>query len=279
MPEIWQDIQELDHKVPAKTQVYMMYQTQRMVRRCTRWFLRHRRKNLAISEGIEFFRSGVRELQKHVAKTLEEKEYKELEAKIDNMEKEGVPRKLASKVIYLSTMFSALDIVEMSKMTNLSIKLVAEVYYKLGAELELHWFLDQIVLQPVDNHWQAFARASFREDLDWQQRSLTVAVLQMTSGRKTAEEKINAWLEENEPMLARWRQMVADFRGSTVHEFAKFSVALRELAILVQSCIRNAASAQETALVAQKPTKTVEASNASKPAKAKTARKSKATNQ
>jgi glutamate dehydrogenase len=250
MPEIWQDIQSLDHKVPAKTQVYMMYQTQRMVRRCTRWFLRHRRKNLAISEGIEFFRSGVQELQKHVAKTLEEKEFKELESKIENMVKEGVPRGLASKVVYLSTMFSALDIVEMSKMTNLSIKLVAEVYYKLGAELELHWFLDQIVIQPVDNHWQAFARASFREDLDWQQRSLTVVVIQMTSEYKTAEDKINAWLTENEAMLARWRQMVADFRSSSVHEFAKFSVALRELAILVQSCIRNASSMQESILFA-----------------------------
>ena len=126
--------------------------------------------------------------------------------------------------------------------------MVADVYYKLGAELELHWFLDQIVLQPVDNHWQAFARASFREELDWQQRSLTVALIQMTPESKTAEQKIQSWLEENEELLDRWRQMVADFRSSSSHEFAKFSVALRELLILVQSCIRTAAVAQESAL-------------------------------
>jgi glutamate dehydrogenase len=86
--------------------------------------------------------------------------------------------------------------------------------------------------------------------LDWQQRSLTVVDIQMTSEYKTAEDKINAWLTENEAMLARWRQMVADFRSSSVHEFAKFSVALRELAILVQSCIRNASSMQESILFA-----------------------------
>jgi len=248
MDQLWEEIQALDHIVPAKTQVDMMYQTQRMVRRCTRWFLRHRRKNLAVQAGIDYFKSGVQELQKQVTKSLEQSESKGLETKIDKMVNEGVPRTLASKVTYLSTMFSALDIVEMAKMTSLSIKLVADVYYKLGAELELHWFLNQIVMQPVDNHWQAFARASFREELDWQQRSLTVAVIQMTTQSKTAEQKIQAWLESNEDLLSRWRQMVADFRSSSIHEFAKFSVALRELLILVQNCIRSAAIAQEASL-------------------------------
>ncbi|WP_144393407.1 NAD-glutamate dehydrogenase [Pleionea sediminis] len=253
MDKMWSDIQSLDHQVPARTQVDMMYQTQRMVRRCTRWFLRHRRKNLAINEGIEYFKSGVQELQKQVAKSLEESELKELEKKIDSMVNDGVPKPLASNVTYLSTMFSALDIVEMSKMTSLPIKMVADVYYQLGAELELHWFLNQIVSQPVDNHWQAFARASFREELDWQQRSLTVALIQMTSDCTTAEQKIQTWLDNNDELLNRWRQMVADFRASSSHEFAKFSVALRELVILVQNCIRSAAVAQETALNASRP--------------------------
>ncbi len=272
MDGMWRDIQSLDHKVPASTQVDMLYQTQRMVRRCTRWFLRHRRKNLAITEGIEYFKSGVQELQKQVAKSLEQSELEGLEQKIDTMASEGVPRKLASNVTYLSTMFSALDIVEMSKMTSLSIKMVADVYYQLGAELELHWFLNQIVSQPVDNHWQAFARASFREELDWQQRSLTVAVIQMTSGSTTADKKIETWLEDNDALLDRWRQMVADFRSSSSHEFAKFSVALRELVILVQNCIRSAAVAQESALTASAPmSKSI--TSAAKPKKKKTATK------
>ncbi|MCO7222983.1 NAD-glutamate dehydrogenase [Pleionea sp. CnH1-48] len=255
MPELWSEIKALDHKVPAEAQVHMLYQTQRMVRRCTRWFLRHRRKNLAIADGIQYFKEGVSELQDLVSTALEENELKGLEASIDKMEGQGAPRELAARVTYLSTMFSALDIVEMSKMTGMPIQMVAEVYYKLGAELELHWFLDQIVLQPVDNHWQAFARASFREELDWQQRSLTVAVLQLTHQTASADERISAWLEHNQILLDRWRQMVADFRSSSSHEFAKFSVALRELLILVQNCIRAAAVAQEGEMVDTAPEK------------------------
>ncbi|TQV76587.1 NAD-glutamate dehydrogenase [Aliikangiella marina] len=245
MPAMWKQIEALDHSIPAKIKHDMIYQTQRMVRRCTRWFLRHRRKNLEIKEGIEYFKEGVLELQKSIAKVLEKKENKGIEKSIAGWVAQGVPKKLAEKICYLSTMFSGLDIVEMAKLTGLNISLVAEVYFKLGAKLELHWFLEQINLQPVDNHWQAFARASFREDLDWQQRSLTVAVLHMSNKKANAEERIIAWIVENADLLTRWQSMLADFRSSGRHEFAKFSVALRELLILVQSSVRAAAIARE----------------------------------
>ncbi len=245
MPEIWKQIESLDHSVPASVKNNMFYQTQRMIRRCTRWFLRHRRKNLAISEGIEFFKTKVAELQKDIKNALDKSEVANIQKSIEQWGEQGVPDRLATRVSYLSTMFSALDIVEMSKLTGLNVSLVGEVYYKLGAKLELHWFLEQITLQPVDNHWQAFARATFREELDWQQRSLTVAVLHMSDKNANAEERIIAWIIENDALLARWQQMVADFRASSRHEFAKFSVALRELLILVQSSIRAAAIARE----------------------------------
>ncbi|PHS14031.1 MAG: NAD-glutamate dehydrogenase [Kangiella sp.] len=248
MPAIWKEIEALDHSVPADVRNAMFYQTQRMVRRCTRWFLRHRRKNLAISEGVEFFRTGVLELSKNIKNALDQGEVENINSGIANWVNKGVSEELATKVSYLSTIFSALDIVEVATMTSLKVSLVAEVYYKLGSKLELHWFLEQITKQPVDNHWQAFARATFREDLDWQQRSLTIAVLHMSSDETNAEKRINSWLDDNSNLLARWQQMVADFRASSRHEFAKFSVALRELLILVQSSIRAAAIAKEEEL-------------------------------
>jgi glutamate dehydrogenase len=245
MPAIWKEIEAIDHSVPSDVRNAMFYQTQRMVRRCTRWFLRHRRKNLAISDGVDFFKTGVLELSKNIKNVLDISEVKIINAGIANLVKKGVSEDLATKVSYLSTIFSALDIVEVATMTSLKVSLVAEVYYKLGSKLELHWFLEQITKQPVDNHWQAFARATFREDLDWQQRSLTVAVLHMSSEETSADKRINSWLSDNRNLLARWQQMVADFRASSRHEFAKFSVALRELLILVQSSIRAAAIAKE----------------------------------
>ncbi len=249
MTELWNAIEALGHSVPTKLQYYMIYQTQRMVRRCTRWLLRHRRKSLSIADGVAYFHDGVVELWNEVSDCLEENESKLLDKKVNDMAQQGVPKELASKIVYLSTIFSALDIVELSKTTYLPIKLVAEVFYKLGAELELHWFLDQIISQPVDNHWQAFARASLREDLDWHQRSLTLTVLQAKGNNTSASELIASWLNEQSDLLNRWNHMTADFRSNSSHEFAKFSVTLRELLILVQNSARRVSDQNENRII------------------------------
>lgn len=231
---LFESIEALDNKIPASVQTKMMFQARRIVRRATRWFVRNRRKDQSIDEVVNFFKSGVAELQKNVHKTLEAKEAQGIEKEIKELVEQGVPDKLAKQVSYLSTMFSAMDIIELSKQYDLPILTVAEVYYKLGAEVELHWFLNQIIAQPVTNHWQAFARAAFREELDYQQRNLIEAVLPLTSKYKAPETRIKHFLADHDDLLSRWREMVTDFKQSTTHEFAKFSVALRELQILVQ---------------------------------------------
>lgn len=119
-----------------------------------------------------------------------------------------------------------------------SIELVAHLYFKLGVRLHLHWFLDQITGQPVANHWQALARASFREELDWQQRSLAQVVLRCNCSVEEPEIEalLDQWIETNAQPLERWHQILADFRIGRTHEFAKFSVALRELMLLSLNC-------------------------------------------
>ena len=112
----------------------------------------------------------------------------------------------------------------------------ANVYYRLGAKLDLHWFLEQINHQPVGNHWQAMARASFREDLDWQQRSLTSVVLEGCKEQGECATILADWISEHEQLLSRWTHMLADFKTTSTHEFAKFSVALRELNLLQLNC-------------------------------------------
>jgi glutamate dehydrogenase len=93
--------------------------------------------------------------------------------------------------------------------------------------------------QPVENHWQALARASFREDLDWQQRQLTSAVITSNQNGETAEESIERWMETHEAAIHRWNSVLAEFKVGTAHEFAKFSVALRELMLLNLNCRPN----------------------------------------
>ncbi|MGL5360425.1 MAG: NAD-glutamate dehydrogenase, partial [Shewanella sp.] len=158
------------------------------------------------------------------------------QTEIDALIKENVPQQVASVVANMSTLFSALDIAQIAQADGKSVPLVAKTYFKLGARIELHWFLEQISAQPVANHWQALARAAFREELDWQQRALSSVVLRTCSETCDAQSVISKWLELNQGLLERWFHMLADFKTSQNHEFAKFSVALRELNLLILHC-------------------------------------------
>ena len=96
--------------------------------------------------------------------------------------------------------------------------------------------MEQINQQSVTNHWQALARASFREELDWQQRSLTSVVLKNYKSEQSTDTMLDLWFEQSSQPLERWQHILSDFRTSRTHEFAKFSVALRELMLLSLHC-------------------------------------------
>jgi glutamate dehydrogenase len=144
----------------------------------------------------------------------------------------NVPKAIASYVSKLSTLFSAMDLAQLASGDKRNIEFVAKLYFSLGVRLEFHWFLKQITKQPVTNHWQALARLSFREELDWQQRSLTEVILRSDTKSKDIEHLLDNWFELNGQSLERWYHILTDFRIGQTHEFAKFSVALRELMLL-----------------------------------------------
>lgn len=230
-------IEASNNKMPAELQNQMLFQIRRMVRRATRWFLRHRNPSLnGIQEYLDFYKAAFDDLRKNVLNYLVESERKGMQDAIDGYIEKGAPKELAGQVGILSSVFSAMDIAEVSHETGRKLDTVGHLYFKLGARISLHWFLDQINSQPVANHWQALARAAFREELDWQQRALTLVVLRFAEKEKDAEVMLDSWITDNEQFLERWQHMLSDFRTSKSHEFAKFSVALRELMLLSHNC-------------------------------------------
>ncbi|MCE9678856.1 NAD-glutamate dehydrogenase [Shewanella sp. AS1] len=236
LAELTKSITALNGIIPAIVQGEMLHQLRRNLRRSCRWFLRHRNRSQSIEQTVALYRPVFEELRQNVHQYMVESEVNGLRREIEALVKEGVPEAVATDVVNMSTLFSALDISQIAELESKPVALVAETYYKLGARIDLHWFLEQISAQPVANHWQALARAAFREDLDWQQRSLSSAVLRTCTSSCDAETIIAQWVESNQGLLERWFHMLADFKTSQTHEFAKFSVALRELNLLILHC-------------------------------------------
>ncbi|ARD46187.1 NAD-glutamate dehydrogenase [Colwellia sp. PAMC 21821] len=236
LSDVWKQISDLDNKISTSIQTEMLFQLRRTVRRATRWFLRHRNKSFNIAQSIAFYHETFAELSSNITSYMIEKEAAQIKRVESDLVKAGVPDSVALRISLLSTLFSVMDIAEISKSEAISTELATDLYFKLGARLDLHWFLDQITSQPVSNHWQALARASFREELDWQQRSLTSVILRGNKDSTDVDKMLETWLVESAQPLERWQHILADFRIGKTHEFAKFSVALRELMLLSLHC-------------------------------------------
>lgn len=233
---LWDAIEKLDNKVSANVQLDMLINFRRTLRRAARWYMRHGKKGEDIQSCIDFYSPALDDLNRNLQKYLVPDEYSQMEAKVLELSNKGVPQGIAYQVSSLSNLFPCLDLAQVAATEERDIALISRLYFLLGSKLELHWFLEQINNQSVANHWQAMARAAYREELDWQQRSLTTVILNWDQKGKNADKILETWIDEQEHLLERWYHMMAEFKTSKTHEFAKFSVALRELMLLSLNC-------------------------------------------
>ena len=234
MNDLWQQIEDLDYSVSTDIQEKMMSSLMRLVRRGSRWFLRNRRREINIAQEVQRFCERAAAINENLSELLAGEGKQVWQKYHDQLIKAGVPDALASTIAGTNNMFSALSIIEGAEQTKRSAEDVAATYYKVGCNLDLEWFLEQLNAMPVQSHWQALARETYRDDLDWQQRTLTVSVINtMPDGDIKA--RMDAWLELSEPMISRWRKMVVELREGDINDFSVFSVALRELLDLAQA--------------------------------------------
>ena len=232
MKTLWERIEQLDNVIPAQLQLKMLDEARRIMRRASRWYIRHGNKTQSIEEAIASYRGTFDILSKNLQNYLVKSEFTQLENATQKYIDKGVPEDIAYQVASFSNMFSSFDLAQIVEADKHDTDVVAKLYYQLGSRLELHWFLDQINNQAVSNHWQALARASYREELDWQQRSIAANLLASREDVSSADQILDEWIESNQVLLKRWYHMMSEFKTSTTHEFAKFSVALRELMLL-----------------------------------------------
>lgn len=231
----WEQIEALDYKVSSDTQIHMMGELMRLIRRACRWLLRNRRSELNVAANMEKFAKGIQDISSNLSNYLTGDPKVEWEKIYNKLTKEGVPDKLAETVAGAGHLYSALGIIEAQGTGDSSLSRVANVYFALGDRLDLSWFGQQLNVLAPTTHWQALAREAFREDLDWQQRALTVGVLRMKNAPEDIEKRLDIWVDYHQDLIERWGAMLSELKTSDETEFSMYSVALRELLDLAQS--------------------------------------------
>ena len=227
--DVWVQIEALDNQVDNVVQVELTSECDRLVQRGTLWFLRHPEWLADLQATLGHFSPGVSTLAASLTELVGTGYRSELEAAVARRVEQGVPQILAERVAALDELYSALDLVEVAVETQRTEPLVAQVYFGLGGELELHWLGRQISALPVDSRWQVLARGALRGDLSGLARTLTANALQMAADESEPERVLSSWLLRQGVRLDRYRQLLADIRASQSIDMAMVSVLLREL--------------------------------------------------
>jgi glutamate dehydrogenase len=229
MPAVWAEVEALDNIAAAEVQIDLLLEGRKLVERASRWLLRNRPQPLDVAANTTFFSEGARAVARVIPDLIPEDGRAQLQTSVARLVAAKVPEELAWRVAVYKELYSALDIVEVARSEQMSVEDVSAVYFSLGEELDLHWMRDQIIALPRGNRWQALARAALRDDLLAQERILTRDVLRQESQKSDAGSRIVAWRTNNDAVVQRCLQVLADLKGGPKADFAMLSVAMREI--------------------------------------------------
>lgn len=151
------------------------------------------------------------------------------------LEEQGIPADVARRVCASEILYTTLGVIAVAQTQERDPMLVAQGYFRVGDALELDNFADQVNSLSVNTHWQAMARESFRDDLEWQQRRITQGLFAQMEKGSELEPVVSEWLERNTILVERWLRMMSEIRAVNEPEFSMYSVAIRELLDLSQA--------------------------------------------
>gem|GEM_PF-2135347 len=237
LPHWFRQIEALDGKVSADVQLQLMEELMRLGRRATRWLLRSRSASeMDAAAAVAHFGAQVVALGLKLNELLASEMLTQWEKRYQGFSEAGVPELLARMVAGVNHLYTLLPIIEAADISGQSAETVARFYFALGSELELDWYGQQINRLSVENNWQAQAREGFRDELDEQQRNITIALLQMPQ-EDDAEGQLAAWLSRHQEPVQRWRGVLAELRESNAGDYAIYALLGHELLGLAQGAV------------------------------------------
>jgi len=231
---LWEEIEALDDRVAAQTQLAMLLKVRTLLERATRWLLRNRPRPLDIATAIARFEPGASSLAAAAADVLCSADCDVAHRRAEELVGAGVPPTLARRVGYLESLLPALDLVDIAAATGLSFEDVTGVYFEIDDRLELHSLRGRIAALPRAERWESLARRALWEDLQSEHRALTIDVLRESEDGPGAA-RLGKWIAHNAAAVERCSQVLADVRAGGASDLATLSVAVREIRNLIDA--------------------------------------------
>lgn len=233
--ELWQDVENLDGKIPLDIQMQMFLSANKLIERSVLWLLRNQIQG-SVGEITSRFRKIADELSGFLSAVLAKASRESFERKIELYCLNKVERKIAEKVASMDPIASAFDISEIAIATKLDIKAIAEIYFAVGTRYSLKWLRSRLSKVLLNNHWQKLSSKTILEDIYSYQMRLakSIAEFSLNCNDKSVENLINSYTNKNNFLMERFDNFIAELKNEPNPDLAMFIVALNRIKPLVR---------------------------------------------
>jgi len=232
LQKLWTEIESLDNVVATEVQGHMIDSTQMLLRRATLWCLRHLPSPINISLQLSELAPAMHELENELEGLLSDIGRNSFRERVTYLTGVNVPEGLARRVASLSPLRSSLDVVQVGRVSNRPIPEVGEVYYAVGAELNLDWLRFAAEGIEPESHWERLAVTAIIDDLYGQQRALTNAVFGDAEGHK-GRAALDHWQSVNHNSIRRSKELIEEFKTGGTVDVSKLAFANRQFRSMI----------------------------------------------
>ena len=223
----WTAIEALDNRLPAALQTRLMGYVSGLLKHASNWLVMSGHARRPVLAAVDRFAAAIRELETLLPGLLPPSYREDWDRTLAQLEGEGVPPELATRLAATRVLGAAPDITELALEANLTLKEAATAYFAVGERFRLLGLYAAINSLQVRGKWPALARGNLRDDLYHIHRLLTGRVLRMAG--PGAEQRLEQWSASNAGPLRFAEQRVAELRAAGAMDFAGLVVAVREL--------------------------------------------------
>lgn len=234
LDEYFKRIQSLDFKVSPRLQKDMRLDLIRLVRRSTRWLLRHRPDDLTLSEAVTLHHGALTALLRDWESIVVGEVGKTSLVRHQELVDLGVDTALSRIVSASHHLYALMGVVRISMNTGLNATQVGQLLFRISETLNLNWFSLQIHDYQPATQWESLARESLQDDLYQRQVAITDAIATL-SVKQGDDDAMESWTTKHREQIDRWLSVQAELKASPVSDLSIFTVGIRELSELADT--------------------------------------------
>jgi glutamate dehydrogenase len=232
LENLWAGIEALDNKVSSEIQGRMIDVTQKLARRATLWCLRRLANNVDIAAEVKLLSADMRKLERGLEGLLSEEGRNLFVERSDQLISSGVPGELARRMAALGPLRSSLDVVQVGNKNSRPITEVGEVYFAVGAELDLDWLRSAAEAIEPESNWDRLAVTAIIDDLYAQQRALTNSVFVASNGH-AGRDAFEHWTKQHQTPIKRSSELMKEFKAMSSLDISKLTYANRQFRSMI----------------------------------------------